>query len=89
LRLPDSTTFAQYAIDHLKHLLGSKMMVDFNESVVAKYQNDRLGGGAAPKTINEDVGYLLRIPRECQIFAVKRLLGQLRCVVSNDSRQFA
>jgi hypothetical protein len=46
-------------------------------------------GGAAPKTINEDVGYLLRIPRECQIFAVKRLLGQLRCVVSNDSRQFA
>ena len=61
LRLPDSAIFADYAIDHLKRLLGSKMLVDFSEAVVIKYQNDRLDEGAAPKTINEEVGFLLRI----------------------------
>jgi integrase len=61
LRLPDSAVFADYAIGHLKRLLGSKMVVDFNEAVVIKYQNDRLDEGTAPKTINEEVGFLLRI----------------------------
>ena len=61
LRLPDSAVFAKYAIDHLKRLLGSKMLVDFNEAAVIKYQNDRLDEGTAPKTINEEVGFLLRI----------------------------
>jgi integrase len=61
LRLPDSATFAEYAVDHLKRLLGSKMVVDFNEAVVTRYQNDRLEETAAPKTINEEVGFLLRI----------------------------
>jgi integrase len=35
--------------------------VDFNEAAVIKYQNDRLDEGTAPKTINEEVGFLLRI----------------------------
>jgi integrase len=61
LRLPDSAVFADYAIGHLKRLLGSKMLVDFSEAVVIKYQNDRLDEGTAPKTINEEVGFLLRI----------------------------
>ena len=61
IRLPDSATFAEYAVDHLKRLLGSKMLVDFSEAVVVKYQNDRLAEKAAPKTINEEVGFLLRI----------------------------
>lgn len=61
LRLPDSAVFAEYAINHLKRLLGTKMLVDFNEAVVIKYQNDRLDEGTAPKTINEEVGFLLRI----------------------------
>jgi hypothetical protein len=61
IRLPDSATFAAYAVDHLKRLLGSKMLVDFNEATVTKYQNDRLEERAAPKTINEEVGFLLRI----------------------------
>ena len=37
------------------------MLVDFSEAVVTKSQNDRLEEGAAPKTINEEVGFLLRI----------------------------
>jgi integrase len=61
IRLPDSASFAEYAIDHLKRLLGSKMLVDFSEAVVTKYQNDRLEEEAAPKTINEEVGFLLRV----------------------------
>jgi integrase len=61
LRLPNSAVFADYAIDHLKRLLGSKMLVDFNEAAVIKYQNERLDEGTAPKTINEEVGFLLRI----------------------------
>ena len=39
LRLPQSARFAEYAIDHLKQLLGSKMLVDFNEPAVIQYQN--------------------------------------------------
>jgi len=37
------------------------MLVDFSDVLVTKYQNDRLQEGAAPKTINEEVGFLLRI----------------------------
>ena len=37
LRLPQSARFAEYAIDHLKQLLGSKMLVDFNEAAVIQY----------------------------------------------------
>lgn len=61
LRLPDSAVFAEYAIGHLKRLTGTKMLVDFNEAAIIAYQNGRLDEGAAPKTINEEVGFLLRI----------------------------
>jgi hypothetical protein len=37
------------------------MLADFSEAVVTESQNDRLEEGAAPKTINEEVGFLLRI----------------------------
>jgi integrase len=61
LRLPQSARFAEYAIDHLKRILGSKMLVDFNEATVIIYQNARLGEKASPKSVNEEVGFLLRI----------------------------
>jgi len=61
LRLPQSARFAAYAIDHLKRILGSKMLVDFNEATVILYQNARLGEKASPKSVNEEVGFLLRI----------------------------
>ena len=37
------------------------MLVDFNEASVIQYQNARLSEGAAPKSVNEEVGFLLRI----------------------------
>jgi len=61
LRLPQSIVFAEYAVRHLKRLLGGKMLVDFNEAAVIHYQNARLDDGASPKSVNEEVGFLLRI----------------------------
>jgi len=61
LRLPQSVVFAGYAINHLKRLVGGKMLVDFNETAVIQYQNARLNEGAAPKSVNEEVGFMLRI----------------------------
>jgi hypothetical protein len=37
------------------------MPVDMNEATLIKYQNDRLTENAALKTVNEGVGFLLRI----------------------------
>ena len=71
LRLPQSATFAEYAIGHIKRLVGDKMLVDMNEATLIKYQNDRLTERAAPKTVNEEVGFLLRIMGD---------LGDLVCV---------
>jgi len=61
LRLPQSARFAEYAVDHLKRILGSKMLVDFSEAAVIHYQNARLSEKASPKSVNEEVGFLLRI----------------------------
>jgi integrase len=61
LRLPQSATFAEYAIGHIKRLVGDTMLVDMNEASIIKYQNERLTERAPPKTVNEEVGFLLRI----------------------------
>ena len=61
IRLPQSARFAEYAADHLKRILGGKMLVDFNETAVIHYKNARLGEKASPKSVNEEVGFLLRI----------------------------
>lgn len=61
LRHPQSATFATYAARHVKRLIGTKMVVDCSEQMVTGYQNDRLGEAAAPKTINDEVGFLLRV----------------------------
>jgi len=56
-----SRTFAEYAIGHLTRLLGARMIVDADEIMVLGYQEQRLREEAAPKTINEEVGFLLRL----------------------------
>jgi len=56
-----SGTFAEYAIGHLTRFLGATMIVDADEAVVLSYQEQRLREKAAPKTINEEVGFLLRL----------------------------
>jgi integrase len=61
VRHPKSATFAEYALSHVKRLLGTLMPVDVSDKTVVKYQTDRLKENAAPKTINEEVGFFLRL----------------------------
>ena len=61
LRHPRSAIFAEYALGHVKRLLGEQMLVDVNDEAIKKYQEARLRENAAPKSINEEVGFLLRM----------------------------
>jgi integrase len=54
-------TFAEYAVKHVIRHLGPMMAVDVTDKTVNTYQNARLKESAAPKTINEEVGFLLRL----------------------------
>ena len=53
--------FANYALGHVRRLLGSKLTFDVEAAAVLKYQEDRLREGAAPKSINEEVRFLLKM----------------------------
>ena len=56
-----SVNFATYAIGNVTRLSGGSMAVDVTDKAVKEYQTARLREGAAPKTINEEVGFLLRL----------------------------
>jgi integrase len=56
-----SGVFAQYAVGHVGRHLGASMVVDVTDKTVREYQTTRLKEGAAPKSINEEVGFLLRL----------------------------
>lgn len=54
-------TFAEYALSHVTRHLGAQMAADVTEKVVKSFQSARLRENAAPKTINDEVGFLLRL----------------------------
>ena len=56
-----SIVFAKYAVRNVVRHMGAVMAVDVTEQTVTAYQTTRLKEGAAPKTINEEVGFLLRL----------------------------
>ena len=56
-----SATFAEYALKHVTRLIGGLMTVDITEQTILGYQSARLKEKASPKTINEEVGILLRM----------------------------
>jgi integrase len=56
-----SAMFAEYALGHVMRHLGEAMVVDIEDRTVKDYQTARLKEKAAPKTINEEVGFLLRL----------------------------
>jgi DNA-directed RNA polymerase subunit L len=56
-----AVTFAEYAVRHLCEHLGSRMIVEINASMVSDCQIKRLEQKAAGKSINDEVGILLRI----------------------------
>jgi integrase len=61
VRHPRSTTFAEYGLGHVKRLLGKAMVIDLSDAAVKEYQTARLKEKASAKSINEEVGFLLRI----------------------------
>jgi len=56
-----SASFAEYALGHVSRLLGTKIVADITEISVLRYQEDRLREKAAPKSINEEVRFLLKM----------------------------
>jgi integrase len=56
-----SATFAEYALGHVKSLLGNRLVVEITPTVVKGYQTSRLREQAGPKTINDEVQLLLRL----------------------------
>ncbi len=54
-------TYAEYAVGNVLRHLGALMVVDVSDKAVNSYQTARLKEGAAPKTINEEVGFILRM----------------------------
>lgn len=56
-----SATFAEYALKHINEHLADRMLCDIDDGLVRGYQDARLRENAAPKTINEEVGFLLRL----------------------------
>lgn len=56
-----AATFAEYAIGHVTRLLGDKLVVDITDVVVKGYQTARLKESAAPKSVNDEITFLLRL----------------------------
>jgi hypothetical protein len=71
-RHPETCTSVKYYVGHLKRVLGSKLLViQVSERTILDYQNARMDGDdkheiskAAPKTINDEVSFLLRVLEE-------------------------
>ena len=86
LRSPRSVKFVSGCLAHLKRLLGLDMVITINQTRVEWYQNARKKEGAANKTINEEVGLLLRILRDQgDILRVKmKRAGTLKWRVRNN-----
>ncbi len=57
-------TFAEYAIGHVVRHLGEELLIDIDETTVLAYQTTRLKEQAAPKSINEEVRFLLTLMGE-------------------------
>jgi len=53
--------FANYALGHVKRIVGNKLTVDIDAAAVLTYQEDRLREGASPKSVNEEVRFLLKM----------------------------
>ena len=61
VRHPNSATFAEHALRHVKQHLGALMLIEVGEKTVREYQTARLTEEAAPKSINDETGFLLRL----------------------------
>lgn len=56
-----SPSFAKAAVGHVTRLLGQRTLIEVEERTIRQYQTARLNEGASPKTINDEVIFLLRL----------------------------
>ncbi len=56
-----SAVFAEYKLKRVVELLGTRLVVEITPGIVKGYQTDRLTAKAAPKSVNEEVAFLLRL----------------------------
>jgi integrase len=56
-----AATFATYAVGHVTRLMGDKLVAEISEAEVKSYQTTWLKESASPKSINEEVTFLLRL----------------------------
>ncbi len=89
LRHPKSSTFAEYALGHVKRLAGKLMVVDVTDAAVKDFQSARLKEKAAPKSINEETGFLLRILGEQGDFLRAKLRRQSALKLKRNERSVA
>lgn len=82
-----SASFATYALAHIERLLGDRMAIDITDNTVMRYQTDRLTEGAAPKTINEEVGFLLRLLPIAQAGAIRAKLKQQKALKLRSAKR--
>lgn len=78
--------FAEYALGHVSRLLGAELTVDIDATTVLRYQEDRLREGAAPKSVNEEVRFLLKMLGDSGeiVRAQLRKKKQLKLPVQNE-----
>lgn len=70
-----ANSFAEYALGHVKSLLGNRLVAEITPDVVKRYQTDRLTQKGGPKSINDEVQFLLRLLPAAQADVIR---GQLR-----------
>jgi integrase len=87
-RNPRSATFAEYAVRHIERLAGSLMSIDISDKVLKEYQTARLKERASPKSINEEVGFFLRILGE-QGDLIRAKMRRLKTLKLKAGRQVA
>ena len=66
---PKSYELEERNLKHLKSAFGSLLLIDISAEDVADYQKSRFKAGAAPKTINLEVGTLRAILRRHRLWA--------------------
>lgn len=88
LRNPRSTTFATYALGHVKDHLGKMMRIAVNDRTVKEYQTARLKEGASPNSINDETVFLLRLLGE-QGDAIRAKMRRERTLKLSVKREVA
>jgi integrase len=66
---PKSLEMEERNLRHLKPAFGSLLMIDISPDDIADYQKTRLKAGAAPKTVNLEVGTLRAVLRRHRLWA--------------------